>query len=758
MITRSRLPLSILTSLVLLFSSVPSGLACGPFSLDAIFVFTVHPEYPLTNFARGDLGVIQSSYARSYLVAAYRNLSGIAFNQGEQETVVELWKDRLDFRGGPDDQEWIQQWNAARAKVSGVGSAPTVDVYRHRQKPNEYETYLNCQKDAFQSAAATLAARINKYGSDSSVVKQWVGAQDQVFANCSEGVHIPEPLTDGDGMSKADRNYQIAAAQFYSENFPSARHLFEEILHDTESPWHEIAPYLIARTFVREASLGVADTRQTNLTQAEQHLNGILSDPKLGSLHTPASRLLSVVTLRLRPEQRLHELAELLARKDRIENLKQDLWDYTFLLDQFLGDSEKPVAPKSILTDDLSDWIITFQTNSPEALAHAVSKWQETHATRWLISALSKINVTHPQVPDLLADANKIGSDSPAYPTAIFHILRLALEAGRTADARDLLDRVLTVNKSVFNASARNQLLNIRMALALNLNEFLTYSQRLPAGFSWNDDGREIPTDLKDEEESNKSLQGQVLFDSDAAQILNQALPLSVLKQAAVSKALPAHLRRDLVQATWLRSVLLNDYQTAQELVPSLKALVPDASTLLDEFLKSQSDNKRFSALYLWLKFPGFEPVVDTGVGRRTPLGEQDIYRDNWWCGAALSPDAVSTPGNEKEKSAPLLSLDPKQFPTFESQAERSAAAREHAALLAIGAAPNYLCRGAIAWGTKNPDDPRVPEALHLAIKATRYGCTDKETGRWSKAAFDLLHKRYADSVWAKRTPYWFKD
>jgi len=25
--------------------------------------------------------------------------------------------------------------------------------------------------------------------------------------------------------------------------------------------------------------------------------------------------------------------------------------------------------------------------------------------------------------------------------------------------------------------------------------------------------------------------------------------------------------------------------------------------------------------------------------------------------------------------------------------------------------------------------------------KATRYGCTDKETGRWSKAAFDLLHQ-----------------
>ena len=55
-----------------------------------------------------------------------------------------------------------------------------------------------------------------------------------------------------------------------------------------------------------------------------------------------------------------------------------------------------------------------------------------------------------------------------------------------------------------------------------------------------------------------------------------------------------------------------------------------------------------------------------------------------------------------------------------------------------------------INWATKNPTDRRVPEALHLAVKSTRYGCTDKETGRWSKAAFDLLHRNYPNSTWAK--------
>jgi outer membrane protein assembly factor BamD (BamD/ComL family) len=63
-----------------------------------------------------------------------------------------------------------------------------------------------------------------------------------------------------------------------------------------------------------------------------------------------------------------------------------------------------------------------------------------------------------------------------------------------------------------------------------------------------------------------------------------------------------------------------------------------------------------------------------------------------------------------------------------------------------------------IQWANSHPADPRVPEALHLAVKTTRYGCTDKDSARWSKAAFDVLHNKYPNSPWTKKTPYWFKD
>jgi len=200
------------------------------------------------------------------------------------------------------------------------------------------------------------------------------------------------------------------------------------------------------------------------------------------------------------------------------------------------------------------------------------------------------------------------------------------------------------------------------MALATSLNDFLTYAQRLPAGFSWNDDGANSHDPRTRRSESVAG--GTCIFDIDAAQVLNQGLPLALLKRTAENKTLPAHLRLDLVQATWLRAILLGDYQTAEALAPTLKSLVPETSTLLDVFLSSpQTDAKRFSALYAWLKFPGLEPVVDAGVGRRTPLGEQDIYRDNWWCGAAFPPGATTSTDEDQDKPKRSGALIQKSFP-----------------------------------------------------------------------------------------------
>ena len=69
-------------------------------------------------------------------------------------------------------------------------------------------------------------------------------------------------------------------------------------------------------------------------------------------------------------------------------------------------------------------------------------------------------------------------------------------------------------------------------------------------------------------------------------------------------------------------------------------------------------------------------------------------------------------------------------------------------------AAPDYLASLTIDWVKSAPNDPRAPEALHLAVRATRYGCV-AEKSRFSKEAFALLHRRYPNSEWARKTKYW---
>jgi hypothetical protein len=128
---------------------------------------------------------------------------------------------------------------------------------------------------------------------------------------------------------------------------------------------------------------------------------------------------------------------------------------------------------------------------------------------------------------------------------------------------------------------------------------------------------------------------------------------------------------------------------------------------------------------------------VDSGYGRDT--GEPtkiDPFRDNWWC----SPKAIDSPG------APFLPAT-----------SRAQAAAERHKLQSVPPTPDWLAAQTLAFARAHSQDPRVPEALYLVVRATRFGCTGGQTGDFSHRAFDLLHRSYPGSEWAAKTPYWFK-
>lgn len=760
----ARAALSILMASAL-FPHARPAFGCGPFVARAVFVYEKHPDLPLAPFAAGNLGVLEPSYARSYLVVAYRYLTGIGLDKEEQASALAVWDARLKrYWEGANEQDPMKMWGEAVGKVSASTTKPNYEVYRSETSKDTYITYLNCPPDAFKNAAETLNRLIAKHGASSAEAKDFAETQGRVFAVCAEGKNIPEAASPAASpVIKANRAYQIAAANFYAGNFDAAQKMFSAIAADSSSPWRQTAPYLVARTLIRKATLtapeGKSDTAA--LAEAQAQLRKILADKNQSAMHQSAKGLLSFVRFRLAPAERLGELAADVLKKNTGANFKQDLIDYTLLLDRFVGDTEDTNKEKKFAdiaqvgrSADLTDWVLTFQVNDADALNHCLERWEKTSSLPWLVASLTKISANHPKLPALLQTAAKTPPASQAFASVVFHTLRLLSDMGRKDGVRSQLDQLLPKAGPLLPPSALNHFLSLRMKVAANLDEFLKYSQRVPSGVTYDEDGRELPVD-KDEatDEVKKSPRIRASWDADAEKALNVMLPSSVLKDAAASNSLPAHLRRDLAIATWARAALLEDEATALALVPLTSSLAPELKQDLNAYAAAQDKaEKRFAAVYLMLKYPGVRPSVDASMGRVTELGKIDDYRDNWWCeyGQVFSADPA-TAATKPQLSGTASS------PDFLTAAQKSAATAEWKRLVALGAAPNYFCAEAIKWANLKPADPRAPEALHLAVRATRYGCSDKQTGAFSKQAYDTLHRKYPKSTWAQKTKYWFK-
>jgi hypothetical protein len=745
--------LTLITSCLCMFPSRTS--ACGPFFTDALFVFTKHPDFPLEQFAGGKLGIVQPSWARSYLVAAYRVLGSNPLSDREATDMTSLWNARLNGSDDSGSDAGSKTWLDARKKVPGSAPIETVQSYRNREKPHEYEEFLNCQAEAFTTAAATLDERIKIYGADSPKVREWLAAQDVVFGNCHEGNRLPEPTNDQNAMVRADRAYQTAAANFYATNYDLAKQQFDAIAKEKNSAYRIVAPYLAARAMLRKGSFAEKpEEAKPSLSDAEERLTAMLKDPALKFAHHGAQRLLNLVRVRLHPQEKAHELAAQIMKKDALEDFKQGVWDYTYLLDKLIGEDEegkKPNVPAGMTSDDLTDWIIAIQSDDSKIGAHSMERWQKTKSVPWLVAAVLNGDGKDPKLNELLTAAAAVNSSSPAFATVAFHRARLLKAAGRVDEGRAVLDQILAGDRKQLTTSTINLFLSQRMLFANNLEAFLRDAQREAAGFSDNDDGREIPEDPKEAEQTANG--AKFFFDLDAANIFNKAMSTAVIKDAARSKTLPPNLRKDVASAAFARAALVDDHQSAVQAAAVVQEYYPDMKEFLDAYQRATTpEARRFSAAFLSLKFPGVRPFVAAGIGRTSPVDGIDSYRDNYWCTEPPVPQSVPFSNDDPQDANKTR---PVAVPDF-LKAGEALGARQFTTVQALGAAPNYLCKVAIEWATANPNDPRSPEALHLAVRSTRYGCTDKETGRWSKAAFDLLHKRYPNTKWANATKYWF--
>jgi len=786
---------SLALTLSVISSSLAPVLACGPFFDEANFSYANNPDLPLKKYLSGRLGIVEPTFAKSYLVVAYRYLNGKTLTPFQQAAVQALILNRLDLSGqrtnltttpapqGDAVVSGLSTWKAAHNKVPGVTAVQDITTTRQSTESNDGmggDFFLNCPDDAFASARVTLQNKISKHGLDSAFVKSWTAAQDQVFCHCSSPEYdwktkktASEPSfpqlapKETDSEAKCDRMYQIAAAHFYAKQFDLAFKEFSEIAADSASPYAAISSYMTARCLIRKATLTTMDkAAQESTFDSAAHILSELcanSGAAYKIYHHSAQSLLAFINCRIHPDQQLNTLGRILAETSDDKNFQQDLDDYTTLLDKIEGVSEdyydppktKLTTPKTAAEDDLTQWMTAYQLGSSaeqqKFFETAEREFQKTHSNAWLLVALSLAPLDKNKSANLINAAKSVTQASPAYLSINYAVAKILISSNEIAVANSLISALETDAHNQQLPSAVNLLMDLRAKMPMNTGDFVANSVRMPASYSV--DFEYFDPETMPHPDKAKKIAPAFAFAN--ADYINKSLPLSVLADICDDAKLPSSLKLNLAQATFVRAILLDDnaaLKKSSDVLMSLSSQTPalkSVKRLLPAIKAASGPEQKFAAAYMILQNPGMEPFVTPGAQRQDALNVLNEYNDNWW----LDPP-TSDPSISQAAVAGNAFLKLPNFPGLLTASQKAKGLAEKKKIAQLGAGSSYLGAIVCEFARTHQTDSRVPEALALAVRASHYGITDKSTTKYSKQAFELLHKNYPQSPFTARTKY----
>jgi hypothetical protein len=782
--------------------------ACGPDFYPDVFVLKLRPDHP-KEFAAGKLGVLLPTYPRADLTVAFRYLNGGSLSFAEREgyqpsyslsdpMLDQHWNE--ESRGYSRSEDAAEAWQVVRTRYAAsqpkVPQDRTVELVQ--ADGNTYRTgFENCPDDAFRSAVATLQARAHAWGEKSANLADWLKAQDAVFANCtSEKPVFPQAApANAPPLLKADRAYQVAAAQFYGLEYGKARTSFEAIGQDSASPWQGMARYLVARCLVRQAFYSregkdidqMAAFDPALMKEAARVLATLLKNKPDGISRGAIQSELDLAVLRADPIARLRALSANLEGPKTDPSYAQHLTDLTWYLDNKLDSlpvrqdanldaleseekQEKGIVPTAEQRAELFgrtyldltglrsastlvDWLITFQSPAEQAKEHAVEEWKNTGQLFWLVAAISKATVRDAEADDLVKAAEQAAPDSVVWETLTYHRARLLIGMGRVQEARALLADAIPRIEAGKRDSSASLFQVLRMRSAASLHEALLYAPRKVINRTSEeqaslDECLDVMKNPRRKYDCKKDT-AYAEFDADAASFFNFEAPLKTLAESAHSYVLPENLRSSIAMMGWVRSVLLADDGNAATFFP-----------LLPENLQQQAGTGTgFGPLMALLRNPGLRPYLDPGVQRSYSFDFVESYADNWWCkdwGESWWGRDRYQRGTGNEALLPAQTVA-----SFLTEDERTEGERQAADLGQMGDAEIVLGSRVLTYANNHPNDPDLPESLFLVLRLMRYGCNHAS---WSdsvdhkqhqreigKSASRILRQRFPGSPWTKK-------
>lgn len=807
-ISRVKLPILLVITFSFAFLLVDQTFACGPFFPNYIYTpediekkrnpfLFVDPA----SFLNSHYEIILSNWNLQAFYPIYRDLTNNKISQEEKEQLVRYYNyEFYDIDQQLD--EAIASWKEARKLIAKE------DVEIDKYKCDDYNCYVNCLPDAFLTAANTLKERSKVYNSDE--LKIWLDNQDKVFSNCgtqkSVGFKLsalPASLQESTNIAKNqsflskvlefflkifnkitnsfknlftkkitkpeekisnqeilkeekisnqellryDQEYQRAALAFYQGNLDEAEKIFKEIADNPNHPWRAYGALALARIYIRRANEEyeknwpndnwewesrekAIQARNAILEKAKIQLENILKDNSLNSVHEGARSLLNFVNFRIDPKKRFKEAEEILLTLRTPKEIINNLEDFSLLLPEM----ERDYILKN--GKDLSQWIYIYVWGGLDQsnLEFALEQYQKTKSLHWLLASLKLMTPEHHLRDEIIKESLKIPKDSPVYLSANYYRLKLLIKMGENMEKiRKDIDSILATIPEEYPI-AKNYFNNLRMLTAKNLTESLSYSLR-----------RVLAVETDSVSRVNEK---GYLIDGKIKQLFNEFLPLEKWTEIVLANDIfPAEITKQIRLVAFVRAVLLDDFESAQRIASILASSDPTLKEDLSDFLKAKNYNeKKFTAAFFILKYYRLNHVLDSRLDEilvnKLSVKEKDINQRNWWC----PYDQTST----------QESYEIKDLMKFISSQEIQKAKLENEKIYKI-VAPNYLSEIVINYALENPNDPRIPEALHLAVMSTRFSeCKDDKTSEFSQKAFQILHNNYPNNYWTKQTPYWY--
>jgi len=777
----------------------------------------IHPDLPLKHFAAGKLGVIQPGWAQSYLIVSYRYLTGKPLSANDQDSIMALWCKRLGGSLRFPNSAANQYYEAPDAVVAYFEERGKV-LHKPPSKGSARADFNYSQyvfDDAFVNALKTLKDVEQRYGQNSAAAKEWLSAQDIVFAvntNQKPGeAHLPAASTEigNDRYLQALRQYQEGSLALYADDFATAQRKFEELATNPQCPNKPLAEYLAARALANSA---MPPNDSALIDKAMAYLRHKI-DSKSNNPYKPD--LLDLY------DMLQYEIAESDTKLDQLAEATLDQHSKRFgsavanlttsidrnLVPDNCQDKEQVEKCKSLretmqTRSDLLDWLSRFQepdttyaySSVEEQKAidaqrridarHCLDKWRATKSLPWMVAALTYNNVEDKDKQDLHQAALKLTPQSPAYFTVQYCLIDALLKANRRGEAHKQLAHIL--QRKDLSPSNRNLFLSQNLSTSNSFNDYMrnvVQSSLLDAPYT---NTTLMPEGWYKFENKDAYIKGSSTIANDlAAEDMNINLPQSKWVSLARDTTIAQPLRSRLVRVAWLRSKLLE--QENSELDNLMVRYYPQLSKAI-EIYKAAPDahSKRFALACIVLNNYGMSPYIGGGVERHgDQMGEFDYYHTNFWvpfqpsqkAGMAKTEpqscdilgDGVAFLGAAHTRNA-LVRYSKPVLNSILSSAEQKDAAAERK-LLYKNHPSKFFGEAVFAYAKTHPTDALLPHMLYVVVKLPRWAgdelpyddhanhFTSKQlpvASKYSRMAYQLLHEKYPGNTWTKSAPCWY--